>query len=81
MLQDAYASPCEAVRRHLAAHGQSGERILEASENESGEWQTRLRDLLSASRIDSATDPLAAAQFLRRQVDQSSGPAGTHMEF
>ncbi|MFD5016925.1 hypothetical protein [Streptomyces chartreusis] len=81
VLGDAYASLREAIRRHLAADGKSGERILEASENDSGEWQSHLRDLLSASPIGSAADLLAAAQFLRRQLDQSSGPARTHMEF
>ncbi|CAM5323640.1 MULTISPECIES: Clp protease N-terminal domain-containing protein [Streptomyces] len=81
MLADAYASLCEAIRHHLAAHGHSSERILEASENASAGWQTRLRDLLAASRAEEATDLLAAADFLNRQLDQSSVPAGAHLEF
>ncbi|MFD5013791.1 Clp protease N-terminal domain-containing protein [Streptomyces chartreusis] len=80
VLGEAYASLREAIRRHFAAHGQGGDRILEASENAPGEWQIRLRDLLAASRTDVRTDLLAAAQSLRRHLDQSSGPAGAHLE-
>ncbi|MEU9662990.1 Clp protease N-terminal domain-containing protein [Streptomyces chartreusis] len=81
MLAEAYASLREAIRHHLAAQGQSGERILEASENASAGWQTRLRDLLAASRTEGATELLAAADFLNRQLDQSSAPKGAHLEF